>query len=250
MKRLLHMNYKFTLNRCQLKYLVIAAMLIDHIAWAFLPLDAPLAQVLHLIGRLTGPTMAYFAAEGYCHTRSFSRYAARLGIFALISWAPFVFFELGTLPITIENGVLQVQPMFGVLHTILLGLLAVRLWDSTLPAACKVIGVILLCILALPGDWLFFNVLYILYFYIFREDNRRKWTAFCIITTAHCLLHLLLLPWQECIYNLGIFLVMPLIHFCYSGEPGSRAPVHKWFFYLFYPAHLLVLGILKWMIFK
>ena len=52
-------NTKGFLNRNQLKYLVIAAMLIDHIAWAFVPTASLLGQVMHIIGRLTGPTMAY-----------------------------------------------------------------------------------------------------------------------------------------------------------------------------------------------
>ena len=41
-------NTKGFLNRNQLKYLVIAAMLIDHIAWAFVPTASLLAQVHHL----------------------------------------------------------------------------------------------------------------------------------------------------------------------------------------------------------
>ena len=61
-------NTKGFLNRNQLKYLVIAAMLIDHIAWAFVPTASLLGQVMHVIGRLTGPTMAYMLAEGYHYT--------------------------------------------------------------------------------------------------------------------------------------------------------------------------------------
>ena len=73
------------MNRTQLKLLAVAAMLIDHLAWAFVPLDTPLAQGMHTVGRLTAPIMAYFLAEGYVHTRSFRRYALRLGVFALLS---------------------------------------------------------------------------------------------------------------------------------------------------------------------
>ena len=76
-------NKKGFLNRNQLKYLVIAAMLIDHIAWAFVPTASLLGQVMHVIGRLTGPTMAYMLAEGYHYTRNVKKYAVRLGIFAV-----------------------------------------------------------------------------------------------------------------------------------------------------------------------
>ena len=52
-----------SLNRNELKYLVIIAMLIDHIAWAFVPTASLLGQIMHIIGRLTGPTMAYMLAD-------------------------------------------------------------------------------------------------------------------------------------------------------------------------------------------
>ena len=41
------------MNRMQLKLLAVAAMLIDHLAWAFVPLGTPLAQGMHTVGRLT-----------------------------------------------------------------------------------------------------------------------------------------------------------------------------------------------------
>jgi uncharacterized membrane protein len=59
---------KLSINRNQLKYIAIVAMLIDHIAWAFVPTYTVLGEVMHFIGRLTGPVMAYFLAEGYIHT--------------------------------------------------------------------------------------------------------------------------------------------------------------------------------------
>ena len=112
-------NTKGFLNRNQLKYLVIAAMLIDHIAWAFVPTASLLGQVMHIIGRLTGPTMAYMLAEGYRYTRSVKKYAMRLGIFAVISWLPFSYFESG-----------GIRPAFGVIYTLFLSLLAIWFWDK------------------------------------------------------------------------------------------------------------------------
>ncbi|WP_298482323.1 TraX family protein [uncultured Ruminococcus sp.] len=237
------------LNRNQLKYLVIAAMLIDHIAWAFVPLDSLLGQVMHFIGRLTGPTMAYFVAEGYHYTRNVKKYALRLGVFALLSWIPFVYFEYGTLPIVIQDGSVQVRPYFGVLYTLLLGLLAIWLWDKgKCPKLVKILGIIGLCALSIVGDWPVSDVLYCLFLYIYRKNPREKWTAFCIITAVRCMDILFANPWWAALFRLGIFMVPLLIQFCYNGESGSKKPVHKWFFYVFYPAHLLVLGLLKWMV--
>lgn len=236
------------LNRNQLKYLVIAAMLIDHIAWAFVPTASLLGQVMHFIGRLTGPTMAYFVAEGYHYTRNVKKYALRLGIFALLSWIPFVYFEYGTLPIVIQEGSVQVRPYFGVLYTLLLGLLAIWLWDKgKCPKPVKILGIIGLCALSLVGDWAIFDVLWCLFLYIFRENTKGKWVAFCCVGFFVCS-PMLIFGWTQ-LFQIGIFLVPLLIQFCYNGKSGSKKTVHKWFFYVFYPAHLLVLGLLKWVVF-
>ena len=139
-----------SLNRNELKYLVIIAMLIDHIAWAFVPTASLLGQIMHIIGRLTGPTMAYMLADGYYYTRSVKKYACRLGIFALLSWIPFSYFELG-----------HIGLQFGVIYTLLLSLLAIWLWDKgRCPQPVKVLGIIGLCILSLFGDWAIFDILY------------------------------------------------------------------------------------------
>lgn len=244
------MTNKLSLNRNQLKYLVIAAMLIDHIAWAFVPTASLLGQVMHFIGRLTGPTMAYFLAEGYHYTRNVKKYALRLGIFALLSWVPFVYFEFGTLPIVIQDGSMQIYPFFGVLYTLLLGLLAIWLWDKgNCPTWCKVFGIIGLCILSLFGDWPIFDVLYCLFLYVYRNNPKKKWIAFFWITLVCCMNLFMAKPWWSALFQLGIFMVPLLMQFGYNGESGSKKPIHKWFFYLFYPAHLLILGILKWMVF-
>lgn len=235
------------LNRNQLKYLVIAAMLIDHIAWAFVPTASLLGQVMHFIGRLTGPTMAYFVAEGYHYTRNVKKYALRLGVFALLSWIPFVYFEYGTLPIVIQDGSVQVRPYFGVLYTLLLGLLAIWLWDKgKCPKLVKILGIIGLCVLSIVGDWAIFDVLWCLFLYIFRKDTKGKWIAFCCVGVFACT-PIVMSGWEQ-LFQIGIFMVPLLIQFCYNGESGSKKPVHKWFFYVFYPAHLLVLGLLKWMV--
>ena len=79
-------------------------MLIDHIAWLFVPPYTVLWECMHFVGRLTGPTMAVFIAEGYRYTKDAGRYTARLAIFAFISWPCFSLMEYGR--ITLSFGVL------------------------------------------------------------------------------------------------------------------------------------------------
>ncbi len=248
-----------SLNRNQIKYLVIVAMLIDHIAWAFVPMQSLLGQVMHFIGRLTGPTMAYFLVEGYLHTRNVKKYAIRLGFFALVSWLPFTLFEFGVLPITIYTGKVVngisfylgainssvvVYPFFGVVYTLFLSLLAVWLWDKgRCPKWCKILGIMGLCLLSAFGDWPIFDVIYALFFFVFHNQTKKKWVSFSIITICTFIFSGFSI-WG--LYQLGIFMVPFLIQFSYNGEGRSKKPVHKWFFYVFYPLHLLVLGLLKY----
>jgi len=70
------------LNAWQLKLIAIVAMVIDHLAFSFVPDGTFLAVAMHFIGRITGPTMFYFAVEGYHHTRNLNRYLFRLAAFA------------------------------------------------------------------------------------------------------------------------------------------------------------------------
>ncbi|MDD7641695.1 MAG: TraX family protein [bacterium] len=45
----------------------------------------------------------------------------------------------------------------------------------------------------------------------------------------------------------GVLMVYPVLYF-YNGERG-KAKWMKWFFYLYYPTHLILLGILRVMIY-
>lgn len=226
------------LNRNQLKYLAIAAMLIDHIAWGFVPLQSAAGQIMHFVGRLTGPTMAFFLAEGYIHTSDRTRYAMRLALFALLSWPCFSWFETGHF----------FRPEFGVIYTLLLGFLAIALWDrAPVTKGWKIAGTIGLCLLSLPGDWGPFDVLWPLLLWLYRDDPARKWRSFWIIAACAVVSSI---SWDRPLWTsvwlLGILAVPPILQYCYNGEPGSRHPFHKWVFYVFYPAHLLILALLRW----
>ena len=246
-------NSRGILNRNQIKYIVIAAMLIDHLAWQFVDSqNIILGGFMHVIGRLTAPTMAYFAAEGYLYTRNASKYQLRLILFTLISWPPYVFFEFGYFPFCGQQAGIVQSLMQSVLFTLFLGVTAIRIWESIkIKRPVKVFLIVLLCIISLIGDWMFMNVLGVLFLYVIRENPKKKWIAFtavylipnAIMVTISALMggsSGLAGSW----FLLGVILVPPLLYFAYNGKSGSKATIHKWLFYVFYPLHLLILGLL------
>ena len=230
------------LNRNQIKYIAVTAMLVDHIAWLFVTPFTPEWQIMHFIGRFTGPAMAVFIAEGYRYTGDVDRYTLRLGLFALISWPCFSLMETG-----------RIEPMFGVIYTLFLSLIAIRICDSKLNIVVKVIGVALMFVLSLYGDWRIFDVAFALAAHLFYEKKVLRWTVHCAITACSVAYVIILYtsrgwPWTVSVYEFGEFLV-PLV-FClfYNGESGSRRPFHKWVFYVFYPLHMLVLWVFRYLI--
>ena len=233
------------INRNALKYIAIVAMLIDHIAWSFVPTYTLLGQGMHFIGRLTGPIMAYMLYEGYVHTRDIKKYALRLGIFALVSWVPYSLYESLRWP----------TAQFGVIFTLLLAVLTIWMWDkANIKTGFKIVLVIAACGLSFFGDWPIFDVLWPLFLFIYKDEPKKKWRSFLIIMAVEVLGSQMMAigseqPFRQ-VFQFGAFLVPPILMYMYNGEPGSRKAFHKWFFYVFYPLHLLVLLALEVYVFK
>lgn len=231
-----------------LKSVAIAAMTMDHLAWAFFPLDSWPGQVMHITGRIAGPIMFCFIAEGYTNTRSVPKYAARLAAFAMISQTPYIYFWTGKLP--------NLQNIFAgnVLFTLFLGLLALwvtdRAWTyahlhnmAVWPRAAACVAVALLCMASALCDWSYWGIFFILAFWAARKDpDTLLWCVPMIAIARFLQLANSSGAVLENLYQLAVPLVLPLLY-CYSGKRGKGG---KWFFYLFYPVHLMVIGIVKW----
>ncbi len=232
------------LNRNQIKYIVIIAMLVDHIAWLFVRTYTWPGELMHFFGRLTGPTMAVFIAEGYRYTKDVKRYAARLAAFALVSWPCFSLMEWNA-----------VRPEFGVIYTYFLALLALILWDARINIVFRLAGIAVLIYLSRWGDWPYMGILFALAAHIWHDDKSTRWTVHTFI----CLVFLFLdmsaamrygYPWWAELFQAGTLMVAPILIFLYNGESGSKKPFHKWFFYVFYPLHMLVLWALRFYVFR
>jgi len=238
-----------------LKYIAIIAMLIDHIAYAFVPYGYPLSIVMHFIGRITGPIMFYFVVEGYHRTRSVNKYTARLAIFALISYFPFIYFKTGGILLNINFMKLNV------IYTILLGLLAIRVRRELKNPVLKTLLILCLVILCIPADWGTWGIIIIIVFDYFYGNFRNQAFGYCMIILFEVgVLNMLTGPFFSLVYeqsfridleyyrysveDIGMFIPIILLGF-YNGKKGGNGNISKWFFYIFYPLHLLIIGLLQ-----
>ena len=215
-------------------------MLVDHIAWLFVPFYSLAGQAMHFVGRLTGPTMAVLLADGYRHTKDVNRYTVRLAVFALISWPCYCLMDYGRLALE-----------FSVIYTLLLALLSIRVYDSKMNVVLKVILIGLFIWLSGWGDWAYFDIIFALSAHIWHDDEKTRWTVYILICMVDIFMTAgLIVSYGHPVYyascELGTLLVAPMFMYLYNGERGSKKAFHKWFFYVFYPLHMLVLWVIAY----
>lgn len=245
------------LNKIHLQIIAIIAMSIDHIAWFVFPgyPKEALPIIMHIIGRLAFPIMAYFIAEGYQYTHNRKKYLFRIFIFAIISHIPYMlqssaFKEYGFLsliPFATGEGINRFLNQTSVLWAYFIGLLMLMVNDSSkINKYLKVLLIVLLAILAFPSDWSCIASLVILSIATNRNQPIKQiiWSMFYV--TLYTVIYAVFIDTLYGIIQLGVVLALiPLLF--YNGKKSNNDKVNKvmkWFFYIYYPLHLLVLGII------
>ena len=230
-----------------LKTIAIITMLIDHTAEAMVGPETALYVIMRFIGRITAPIMFYFIVEGYFYTRDKNKYAIRLGVFALVSYLPFVWFISGGIPDFMSYFRLNV------IYTLFIGLSALRVIHEMEESKWKRLALAGLILLSLPGDWSAIAILYIITFDRYRGDFPKQAKAYLIVTlltgAADFLYPVIVALGGQSVevkyivnalINLGRFLPIGLLYF-YNGEKGRGGKWSQWGFYIFYPLHLIIL---------
>lgn len=254
------------LSRNALKYFAVACMVCDHIAVAFVD-GEPLKTALTFLGGFTMPIMAFFLAEGYVHTRNVKKYAARIFIFAVLSILPFCRLQTGGwLPVEIVSGKVRSSAMSislsggdsfviyraNFLFNLLLSLINIIAWDKLkIPAVFKVIITAAVCWLSTGCDWGYWCVLISFVLWKFRDKQILKWALYSFVSLS-CVFYfkafqnplLFGISYSFKPVHLALLLIIPLFAFCYNGKKGRGGKFGKWFFYAFYPAHLLIIDII------
>lgn len=204
----------------QLKLLAMLAMTADHIGAVFFP-EIPL---LRWIGRLAMPVLCFFIGEGLRHTRSPRRYLLRLTGFALLSELPFDLAFYGGIEWGHQN----------VYFTLALGLLALWAIQSRGMEGWLLALTAALAAELLDCDYGMYGVLLILLLDRFHRARSEQLAGAALLNLAFFGLQTQTLS----------LIALPLL-WLYNGKRGRD---DRRLFYLYYPAHLCVLGILRFVL--
>ena len=219
------------LSGAAIKWLALITMTADHVGILFFPN----VILLRVIGRLAFPLFGYMIAEGCVYTHDKRAYLLRTAGLAIL--CQIVYF--------IAEGSLYMC----VLVTFSLAIIWIIVIDKTkdspslktyIPAILTSAAIIFVCIglpALLPGtdfsvDYGIFGVVYVVCVYLGRKKNEK------LLFGAAALVGVALtspLPFE--LQMCGLLSLIPL--YFYNGSRGKYNI--KWFFYFFYPIHLVVL---------
>lgn len=234
------------LNSNHLKIIAIIAMTIDHVTDLFYPAfpAQPLPIALHILGRLTAPIMWFFVAEGYYYTHNVKKYMLRLGTFAVISHFAYCF-AFGNSFIPFRESIFN---QTSVMYPLFIAVLILWLQDTeSKHTMLKNIIIFLLVWSAFPADWSCIAVLAIIDIYRNRGNLKRQTFRMMMWVLLYAIVSFFFVSKVYGLIELFVILVYPLMK-QYNGQRGKAAWL-KWFFYIYYPAHLIIIGIVRVMMY-
>ena len=208
---------------------------------------------LTCIGRLTFPIYAFMIVEGYFRTKSLKKYVQRLLLFAILSEIPFNLAMGSSILYPIHQNVLwSFLIAIGLIHWNEKGK-GKTLWKRIL------VGLATVCIANIVGiitfvDYYNAGILMVLVFYVFRG---KKWWHYLGQWLCLWYINVELLGGFSYMVNLfgqtyfvarqGFALLALIPIWLYKGKQGYHSRTLQYSCYAFYPVHLLVLGLLKFL---
>lgn len=241
-------NSKLQISSAGLHILAMGLMLCDHL-WAML---FPAAEWLTCIGRMAFPIFAFMIAEGCRHTRNLRRYMLRMLTGALLAEIPFNLMYSGGIFYPFHQNVLW---------TFLLSLLLIALIEKCRSRFQPALAVLMSTGLVILGfaigyatmvDFYGVGILTVLAFYFFRGRNwkSRICQLICLYILNVRLLggYYYVLPvfgFEIEIVQQGLALLALIPIWLYQGRQGFHNKVFRYFCYGFYPAHMLLLYVIR-----
>lgn len=220
-----------------LKLIAIITMFLDHLGAIFFPQ----AQFLRMIGRLAFPIFAFFIAEGAFHTKSLEKYILRMLSFAVLTELIFDF---------AFNGIFFDWGHQNVMWTFALALCPIYIYQKL--SSEKQNGMIFwglgLVFMAIAyymqTDYDAWGVLFVLNFYYFRKEKGKQFLYAFLLCFYHGIAATVIYGMFHPLFFLQSLAAVSLILLAtYNGQKGSNL---KYFFYWFYPGHLLLFALIKY----
>lgn len=239
------------LSRNAVKYIAMLTMTLNHIANIFLAPGSLLFELFVDVGYFTAITMCRFLVEGSVRTRSPLRYGSRLLLFAVLSEVPYLLALYPDSSLTFPDMLFNLNMLWNLFFCYVCLCLLDR---------CRSPLLRLLCVLpAAAGsmlcDWSVFALLFVLLFRWARGRRNRQLPAWGIALVSFGAAELFsrasvvglsaALPRAlGALAGPALAAVVNLL--LYNGKRAERAQrFSKWFFYLYYPAHLTVLALIR-----
>ena len=234
------------LNSLSLKLLAMALMLCDHL-WATV---IPGNNWLTAVGRLAFPIFAYQVAEGFFLTHNRKKYLGRMFVFALISEIPFNLLYYSSVVFPFHQNVMFT---FCLAILLMMGLERAKskgpVVFSLSAAACVALGM-LLGQLAMV-DYYGSGVVTVLIFYLCRQIPYGWIGEVAGLAFLNCKLlggmtiPLTLGSWTLEFPEQGLALLALIPIWLYNGRQGAHNKAIQYACYAFYPAHMLILALLR-----
>ena len=240
-------------NATQLKYLMVAVMVLDHIPH-ITGIVSPLWEVIfHALTRCVGVWFAYMAMKGFIHTRNLKDYLIRLWSWALIMFAGNSLLNA----LFSSKGVMVTNNIF---LTLAIGV--TMLWlgfprkeldqKEKLCRRIGVAGLLIFGCLFTEGGITMLPFLLISYSCRNRKGLRNLlytllW-GFLLVTSIQ-----IYDTWDQTLemmlYNSDwLFITVFPFMALYNGERGEQTIWNKYFFYIFYPAHLWIITLIAYLV--
>ncbi len=208
------------LTSFHLRWIAMITMLCDHGGRILFPDQ----WIFLCIGRISFPIYCFLLVEGFYHTKSRMKYGLRLLVLGIISELPYNLVLYGSLFFP------ERQNIF---FTLLIGLLLMTVLERTVRGEVQwgCIGAAMGIAWRFRVSYSYWGILHIVFFYYFRDSLLKKAGA----TVALSLLN------SNPIQYFASFAMIPIS--LYNGKPGCKK--FQYGFYIFYPAHLLLLLIVS-----
>lgn len=233
-----------SLNGFQLKIIAITIMVIDHAGLLFFP-DI---IVFRIIGRLSFPIFAFLISEGFRYTRSVKKYLVRLGVCAVLFQIPDWFSTIYGYYINDPN--FGVHYVFNIFATLFFGLLAITLFDKlkerSLLLSWLAASAVALIAEFTGADYGAYGVLYVVVFYLASGNIKAMFVGVLILHGAYGAYEMLSGFIQKgtavFTHSMQLYSMLSMLPISlYNQQQGRKM---KYFFYAFYPAHMIILYII------